>query len=911
MNITFTEIEVDKGNVAKKYIVDADGKLSVKSAANIYSGKAEVKSIPAESFSEYLKELGGYDNKCITLGTFGEVGEVKELTTKDNVKDDFIARTKDFFDWCNSGNIGLIYLDFDKPVSGTEREDFLGDLDVLLQDALIGESETERTTICKWIRGSSSSSVKVKGETGSGLHVFIPVKGNADNIVQLIHRLCWLDDRFRGWRLTEAGTVLPESLIDGMVGSPERVIYTADAQISNRGNFDWIAAVERDCRYVPGGVLDAEIARTILETLCADFRYEWNIYRRSIESSPEVKQKRKEWKARQIKKYQKKGLDIKESKKIVEGLEEKIIYSNFTLLRNDGTQVSVRDILCNPDDWIDVGGFADPIKMEQSRNVGMILGSHDNLILHSFSHGGIKYKLRWDFEDLLNWAESCGVDELEENFALFGTLCGIHGITGVQEDRYIEIITDRLQCGKGGLRKDISETKKRIKKKQPPETIGDDSEADCLYDSKEDGSHMEAGATHGDVITDFLSFLPDCVSYGDTLYTWSGSSLWTGMNTGAIQKKIRVRYNHVERCKRVSDYRSIAGAIVTEEDIRTEQWVETPGFPCSDGFYEVSPDGFPGIDGDSGYKFIRLRRYEKEDYCRFKLGLKPDFDFEIESGMFNHILENVDNPVLLQQLCGLAVCGLLPQLQKVATFFGDGGAGKGTMFDILEALLPKSRLTSISIEQMNDPKYRINLADSRINFVSEIRKDRKIDLTGLKEIVGGGTITGRPLYMPPVSFKPNVGMILSMNEFFRLNEVGSAIQRRFGDTIVKFVRRNEFQIDGLAQMIIEKELPAVLAWCMTGVELWAEGGLDITLSKSLWEDWKLVEDPVALFIKEAVMTGGKGIHRTLAWDRYMKFCEESNVKPLRKGEFYVQMDKTLGKAVRKADGWTWRGYALN
>jgi P4 family phage/plasmid primase-like protien len=545
----------------------------------------------------------------------------------------------------------------------------------------------------------------------------------------------------------------------------------------------------------------------------------------------------------------------------------------------------------------------------------MIMGTKDNPFLHSFSHGGVNYYLRWDFEDLLAWVESAESDHVEEKFAEYGLLCTSEGMTPIQEDKYKEAVFEKLGVSKASIRSVLTQVKKELKPKLQENVEKEEQKLDfgSVYDTSEGDSSgmLPENASHGDILNDLVAVLPKHYVFGSVLYVWSGRDIWVPWSLSALQKEIAARYNHVGRCKRVSDYRAIAGAVLSSDELRKEAWRETPGFPVEDGLYAINREGFKDVDPESGFKFIQKREYHYEDYCRYKLMFKPDFSFDVETSNFKRILDNVDNPILLQQLCGLAVSGLLPLTQMAATFYGDGGSGKGVMFNILESLFPKERVTSISLEQMNDQKYRIELADARLNLVSEVQAVTRPDLTGFKEVVGGNLITGRALYLPPVAFTPCVGMILSMNKLFRLGEVGTAVERRFGNSIVKFVKRNTEQIEGLDRMIIENELPGILAWCMTGVELWADVGLDTTLSNQLWHQWKESEDITTLFFSECVMEGGRGVSRKDLWDAFREYCKNAGVSPLRKGDFYDTASKVLGPSTKYCGVQTWRTYSLN
>lgn len=880
--ISITELTSHQGKISKRYTIEGDGSIKVNSAATIYSATAKTLEVSPEELAEYFDSLCSRHDTCITLGTPGEPGFESELVTSGSVESGAnIARTKEFFSYPNSGATSICMLDFDtEDDSDQTRREFLADLDIILQDALIGEKGHERDTICKWIRPSSSGSCSLDGKVGTGLHVFIAVKGLSESLLTLIHRWCWLQGYSnKGFKITDAGSIRSESLIDSAVNGPERVVYTSDVLADGEGVDEFYEAVERKCSYTPGGVLDNEIACGILEALTVDYDREWSMFKSRIENTEEVQEVKEAWKRKQIQKRVENGMTQKEARASVKNLEQKVLLSNESLLRNDGTEIYIRDILTNPDDWLGVNKFCDPIKREQHRNVGKIMGTEESPILHSFSHGGVLYKLQWNYEDLLEWIRTTPDDELEDWFAIH-TANSI--LTTTQVGKIAKILAKRLEVAATDVKTDI---KDQVKDNKEKGTVTPTREPDEVPEiSGPEPTTLLPEATHGDVIDDYLRRVGECRGYGEGLYVWNGGTIWKHHNTGVIQKQLRADYNHLSRCSRVSDYKSLARAIIDEEGIRVERWDEEYGFPCSDGFYKVS-------DG----KVVR-DSYSKELNCRFKMGLKPDFG--MKTPYWDKVIENVDNPILFQQLFGLSLCGYLPKMQKAFIMFGEGGTGKGTTEDVLSSMLPKIRLTSMKLEQLNEPKYMIQLADARINFTSEVKR-KVVDLTGAKQAIGGGLITGRALFSDPVSFYSNCGFIISCNHFFPLSSIGSDIERRFGHSIVRFTRRQDSQIEGLAEMIIEDELPGVLAWAMDGVEGYFEYGIDDELSLDLFQRWISNVDPVALFLEENIVRGrGAGIKRSDLWDRFKQFCEDGMYYKINKGQFLEEVEEILGTAKK-------------
>jgi len=886
MTIRLTELTSRQGTIAKKYQISPDGEVNIISAPAIYSGIAKNIELTFDNVSEYLDNLAKSPEKCLLLGVCGKTGEEFNLTTAENSKREqgTIARTLEFFNWCNSGNISLLYLDFDSDAPDALRQRFLKELDVILHDALIGETSGQRARICRWLRPSTSSSVEINGKRGNGLHVFLPVKKCSSELIKLIHKFCWLTSPdYRGYKVSKAGSITSESLIDPAVGSPERVVYSSDALVE--GPAEYYRHIDRTCNYQPGGVIDAELAVGILRELTVDFEKEWGIYKRSKETAPDVVAAKSAWILERVEKNTESGMSEKEAKKSAQSLSNSILLSSVVLRRTDGTEVRVSEILSNPDKWIGKDKFNDPVNCEPDRNVGKIMGQDTEPFLHSFNHGGVKYALKWTYEDLNDWLENSEQDVIED-------WIGIHvansDMNDIQLEKIAKSAAKQLDISVVAVRKDI---KTRVVDKKPEDATGEPIDPECMY-----GVAVSPEASHGDVMEDYVRNTGDCKTFGGSVYAWEGGTIWQEHTQRVIRKKLRSHYNHVKLCKTDGHYSSLVRMVVNDSDANVLQWEEAFGFPCSDGFYLIK-------DGK-----VEKVEYNKDLMCRFKMGIKPDFS--MNTPLFDKILANIENPVLFQQLFGLAISGYLNKAQKVMVMKGMGGAGKGTISDIMMAMLPSNRITSVSLDQLNQEYYRAHIAQSRVNFSSEVRTGRgakKIDITGLKEITGGGVINARFAYGVPFNFKSTCSFVISMNDNFSLHPVGPETERRFGHSMVQFTKHASMEeIVGLADMIIADELPGVLAWAIEGVKLYFQYGLEDSLSLELYKRWELSTDPVALFLDENVVVTGSVrdyIIRADMWKRFQEFCVTGGYGDWKKGDFFADLDKNskIGP-IKKSDG---------
>jgi hypothetical protein len=885
--IQLTEITNKTGPIAKIYTPDG-----VKPAANVHSASGRTVTLKVEEVCNYLDSLDSENSKAILLGISG-LDRFELVVDSDPGKDPskgVISRTTQFFSYANSDSVSLMLLDFDSSASDEERTQFLTDLDSLLTDCII--SEKHGVGLAKWKRPSSSATIRIGGKTGNGLHVFLPVKNAKPELLEFIHKWAWLKG-YGGARhkITKAAVVLPVSIIDPAVRGPERIIYSSQALASEGVEFERVA---RECIFEPGGILDCELALHLLAESTVDFKSKWNSHKLAVAAGEEVREARKLFLSERTADLIGRGVPSEKANEIAKLLSDRILLSSDFLYKSDGTPIRILDILLDRDNWIDVAGFCDPIKMNFGRNVAQIKGDDAGLILHSFSHGGIIYRIRFCFQDLFSWIGSCSDAELMKKY---GRYVSQAVLSDIELDTLSKEVAKRLGVSITAAR---SDAKKNLKMVAETPEITTESEIGCDPD-----------ASHHDIMQSYLAGL-DARTYGDGLFVWKdGATIWEKQSVNRVIDGLGSKFGHVGLCRTASSYKQIASLILQNPYINVPEWPHRYGIPCVDGFWAVLDDGVGKIE------------YNKELGCRWKLKIKPDFT--MKTPLFDKIIANVENPVLFQQLFGLLLSGYLHRLQKVAVFFGEGGSGKGTTNDILSALLPNGKRTGVSLQDMNNPERLVPLVDSVVNIVPEIRKSGKpIDLTGLKMLTGDSLIAGRQLYVGMFHFRPVCCHVINMNDWPILSSSGSEIQRRLGETIVRFNRRVDDVVVGLADKVIAAELPGVLAWAIEGIRGYFESGLDSSRSLKLFEDWTKSYDPISAFVDEycVLCRNREGFElRSDLWAAFQEFCKEAGFGLVPgKYEFFAGLltkykcsegRANKGEGGRKKGGPTFKGIVLN
>jgi hypothetical protein len=171
-------------------------------------------------------------NEAIALGALrSDLPDQVEIVTKrmpNGAKPRVIARTGDNIVF-SSGRPALALLDFDTkgmPHDVSERLDQAGGFWPALISVVPGLSNVARVT------RSSTSAGLFRDDTGerlpgsTGLHVYLLVQDGTDigRFLKTLHDRCWLAGF--GWTMVGAGgQLLERSIVDRMVGAPERLVF--------------------------------------------------------------------------------------------------------------------------------------------------------------------------------------------------------------------------------------------------------------------------------------------------------------------------------------------------------------------------------------------------------------------------------------------------------------------------------------------------------------------------------------------------------------------------------------------------------------------------------------------------------------------------------------------------------------
>ena len=403
MRIELTKLTKDGGPLTKRISLSPDGTL-VKdgSACVMWQGAAErIRLNGVDALAALIESLT--PSQALALGALcPTLPDKVEITTKKKLLNgvawpDVIARTGDNIIY-HGGQPAFALLDYDSkgmPTAVAAELECVGGFWVALCTVLPALGAAARVT-----RRSTSAGLS-RADTGEvlpgsdGVHVYVEVKDGADNerFLRALHDRCWLAGL--GWMMvSRSGALLERSIIDRMVGGPERLVFEGGPVLEPPLQQD---EKSRHSIAVDGVVLDTVAVCPPL-TVVEMARLEEFKAKESHRLAPEVAKAKAAFIERQAKKLaERTGIPEHTAKHIVLRQCDGVLRPDIELPFDDPelTGCTVGDVLADPDRFVDKT-LADPLEgVDYGPSKAKIMRRADgSMWINSFAHGRTTYELK-------------------------------------------------------------------------------------------------------------------------------------------------------------------------------------------------------------------------------------------------------------------------------------------------------------------------------------------------------------------------------------------------------------------------------------------------------------------------------------------------------------------------------------
>lgn len=378
--------------MTKRFTLDSEGHLHKSSVAELTDGRATQKRlVTLIEFAELLEHLES--NQVLLYGIAPEHPHARVVTQRGvraSPAANQIARTREFFQFAPLP--GVLMLDHDGLEEGK------GQLSPdELRARLIEAAPVLADAPMLWRASASSGIMAPDGRALTqlgGQRLYIPVRdaSKIPNAGKALIDLLWASGQ--GWvRIGAAGQALDRSLFDGSVWQPERLDFAAPPAL-----LDGLTRRPPAPRFFNEAAPWFDLCQLIQ---CADGTVKTLAHKARDEARRAVKPKQEEVRTAWVKE---RAPELAQQRNISEDLareillracEKRRLMGDFMLRAADGAEVSVGELLDNPERWHGKR-FADPLEPGYD-NDGRIawanLRNGARPHLYSHAHGGVRYHL--------------------------------------------------------------------------------------------------------------------------------------------------------------------------------------------------------------------------------------------------------------------------------------------------------------------------------------------------------------------------------------------------------------------------------------------------------------------------------------------------------------------------------------
>ena len=435
--IEITSLTKAGGPLTKKISLSQTGKSVVSDGSACVMSKGLAKRVVLNNLVEFAQLIGTLGpNEAIALGALRfDLQDRVKVTTQVKLRRlngtaplDLIARTSNFISY-KAGHTALALIDIDTkgmPDIVRQRIEEVGGywnalVTVLPELASAGRVERRSTTT-----GLSRSDTGEKFPGSEGRHIYILAEDgvDVDRFLRTLHDRCWIHGF--GWHMVGAGGALLErSIVDRMVGMPERLVFEGHPVLIAPLTQDLALRQPQTHDGTPLNMREICPPLSIVEKSELDQLHKASRYR----LAPESVKAREEFIAKHADSLaQRAGISVYAARRIIAQQCDGFLLPDIVLPWDDTEfdGCTVADILADPARFAGAT-LADPLEGGiYGRTKAMVMRHADGTPwINSFAHGRTTYELRYDARTIKASIEKADKDEVVEIFSRMASMSNL------------------------------------------------------------------------------------------------------------------------------------------------------------------------------------------------------------------------------------------------------------------------------------------------------------------------------------------------------------------------------------------------------------------------------------------------------------------------------------------------------
>lgn len=269
----------------------------------------------------------------------------------------------------------------------------------------------------------------------------------------------------------------------------------------------------------------------------------------------------------------------------------------------------------------------------------------------------------------------------------------------------------------------------------------------------------------------------------------------------------------------------------------------------------------------------------------------------------------------LEQYIGFMFYTNYTDMQAFVILKNEGGEGKTTIINFISSLMPKSEISSVSLQQLtqgekNSKNFSVQeLYKKRLNTADDISNDFIQDGSKIKTLTGGGTLNAPQKGKSDIRFSNYAKLLFACNDLPEYRDTSKGWNRRPYILTMKTINDFKKRYD-IKQLYAQRG--SFILYCIQKFQKQLNSQLEQGIANPrLYEnaetiknrqEWANFNDPIQQFIDEKVVPKDelqdKGKHTLRncrlvqdTYNVYTAWCKESNYKPLKKKSFSEEMKK--------------------
>jgi putative DNA primase/helicase len=380
--------------------------------------------------------------------------------------------------------------------------------------------------------------------------------------------------------------------------------------------------------------------------------------------------------------------------------------------------------------------------------------------------------------------------------------------------------------------------------------------------------------------------------------------LWSRHEIDDIARLVGSTFDE-RNCKRINDYRGVAQLLYALA--REGRGDESP--------FDAAP---PGVAAAGKFYCLNGRRIDivslaPKHLARFAVPVapnkdhpKPLFDGLLGASFPTTDADHEQQRLLLQMHFGACVIGVAARMQKAMLWRGVERSGKSTLQSIVRSMFKPENVSAVPPHLWAHEYHCAALAGKVLNTVGEVDDKRPLTVS-FKNVIGRDLLHGRHVTHRPFSFRNEAANVFACNGYPPTEDQTNAFWDRWSCVEFRHTRAEENRDDTLAEKIISKELPAVLAYALAGAKALAEHGgrfIKTAADRETIERWRGRTDSVRSWLADSeaveLLRNFPGAEDAGYWTRsqtelhrsYCAWCSQARRHPLSLHNF--------GDALRNA-----------